>query len=71
MKEAADRKWKDNPGFRPREARGKRVWILLNNGFEPSYDDNPMSPPGWAADTTEWRKDEQYSFAVKAYCLVD
>lgn len=39
-----------NPGHLPIEAIGKRVNVLLANGRPGSTDDNPMSPPGWAAD---------------------
>ena len=39
-----------NPGHCPTEAMGKRVRVWLAHGREASYDDNPMSPPGWAAD---------------------
>lgn len=52
----ADEKWLDNPGYQPKEARGKRVRVVLAKDLEemrePIYDDhfNPMSPPGWAAD---------------------
>lgn len=41
---------KPNPGYCPAEAEGKRVRVWLVHGGEGSYDDNPMSPPGWAAD---------------------
>lgn len=43
-----------NPGYLPREAKGKRVRVELANGRMGSTDNNPMSPPGWAADTTRW-----------------
>ena len=39
-----------NPGHLPARAIGKRVRVLLANGRIGSTDDNPMSPPGWAAD---------------------
>lgn len=41
---------KSNPGYCPAEAEGKRVRVWLGHGREGAYDDNPMSPPGWAAD---------------------
>lgn len=51
MSKAKD-EWKLNStGEVPRGAKGKRVRvILLGTGEEPRYDDNPMSPMGWAAD---------------------
>ena len=42
--------WKKNTGKCPDEAKGKRVRVWLACGHEGSYDDNPMSPPSWAAD---------------------
>lgn len=42
--------WLPNPGSCPEAAKGKRVKVILANGTEPHYDNNPMSPPGWAAD---------------------
>ena len=39
-----------NAGYLPLEAEGKRVRVVLANGREGATDDNPMSPPGWAAD---------------------
>lgn len=39
-----------NPGFCPAEAEGKRVRVVLASGEAGRTDDNPMSPPGWAAD---------------------
>jgi hypothetical protein len=42
--------WQRNPGFLPNEAVGKRVSVRLANGRLGRTDDNPMSPPGWAAD---------------------
>lgn len=39
-----------NPGHLPTEAIGKRVRVRLANGRDGRSDDNPMSPPGWAAD---------------------
>jgi hypothetical protein len=39
-----------NPGHLPVEAIGKRVRVVLANGMPGTTDDNPMSPPGWAAD---------------------
>ena len=39
-----------NPGFCPPEAEGKRVVVRLAHGGIGKADDNPMSPPGWAAD---------------------
>lgn len=41
---------KPNPGYLPEEAAGKRVRVRLAHGGMGSCDDNPMSPPGWAAD---------------------
>lgn len=41
---------KPNPGYCPADAEGKRVRAWLAHGREGSCDDNPMSPPGWAAD---------------------
>ncbi|EPR09904.1 hypothetical protein M527_07205 [Sphingobium indicum IP26] len=41
---------KANPGHCPAEAEGKRVRVWLAHGREASHDDNPMGPPGWAAD---------------------
>lgn len=67
-------KWKDNPGHCPREAKGKRVRVLLNHGEEARYDDNPMSPPGWAADGkggSKWDLDPDYPFAIKAYIVIE
>lgn len=42
--------WKKNPGRCPDGAKGKRVRVWLVAGREGTYDANPMSPPGWAAD---------------------
>ena len=42
--------FKPNRGALPNEARGKRVRVIMAHGREGSYDNNPMSPPGWAAD---------------------
>lgn len=42
--------WLPNPGHCPEAAKGKRVKVILAHGREGSYDPNPMSPPGWAAD---------------------
>lgn len=39
-----------NPGHLPPEAIGRRVRVRLANGELGRTDDNPMSPPGWAAD---------------------
>lgn len=39
-----------NPGYCPVAAEGKRVRVILAHGREGRCDDNPMSPPGWAAD---------------------
>ena len=39
-----------NPGYCPEEAIGKRVRVRLAHGGMGSYDESPMSPPGWAAD---------------------
>lgn len=41
---------KPNPGHLPEEAIGKRVRVLLANGEPGRTDNNPMSPPDWAAD---------------------
>ncbi|VVT20541.1 conserved hypothetical protein [Sphingomonas aurantiaca] len=41
---------KRNPGHLPEEAAGKRVRVRLAHGRIGATDDNPMSPPGWAAD---------------------
>jgi len=42
--------WLPNPGHLPTEAIGKRVRVRFPDGREGRCDDNPMSPPGWAAD---------------------
>ena len=39
-----------NPGHLPEGAEGRRVRVVLANGRPGRSDDNPMSPPGWAAD---------------------
>lgn len=39
-----------NPGHLPPDAIGKRVRVRLAHGGIGRCDDNPMSPPGWAAD---------------------
>jgi hypothetical protein len=46
--------WIENAGSKPEFC--KRVRVLLRKGTEPTYDDrwNPMSPSGWAVDTTNW-----------------
>lgn len=44
--------WKENKGRRPEGCR--RIRVMLEAGYEPRYDENPMSPPGWAVDTTRW-----------------
>jgi len=41
---------KRNPGHLPPEAEGKRVRVRLACGRRGRCDNNPMSPPGWAAD---------------------
>jgi hypothetical protein len=51
-----------NPGYCPPEAAGKRVRVVLAKDAEtmrqPTYDNhwNPMSKPGWAADTSRWSR---------------
>lgn len=67
---ATDSRWKPNQGQRPPGAKGKRVRIWLNCGREASYSDNPMSPPGWAADTTKWALDPQFSYGVAFYQVI-
>lgn len=42
--------WSRNAGRRPPNSAGKRALVILATGKEPRYDDNPMSPPGWAVD---------------------
>lgn len=39
-----------NPGHLPSDAVGKRVHVVLAHGGRGRTDDNPTSPPGWAAD---------------------
>lgn len=39
-----------NPGWCPEGVNGKRVEVALMTGDLGRCDDNPMSPPGWAAD---------------------
>lgn len=39
-----------NPGHLPDEAIGQRVRVKLAHGGMGACDQNPMSPPGWAAD---------------------
>lgn len=59
-KSAPDDDWIANTGSRPGRTKDKRVRVILERDrqamVEPIYDNswNPMSPPGWAADTTRW-----------------
>ena len=56
---AAPRGMRRNPGHCPVEAMGKRVRVQLAHGGIGRTDDNPMSPPGWAADGKSgcnWRR---------------
>lgn len=39
-----------NPGHLPPAAIGKRVRVRLAHGGLGACDENPTSPPGWAAD---------------------
>lgn len=71
---AAERKFKPNPGYCPRSAKGKRVIVQLNNGTicgeEPV---TTVSPPGWAADGKQgcdWTIDRQYSFAIAGFYVI-
>lgn len=41
--------YKPNPGYLPKDAKGKRVRVVLMNGRQPA-DVSPAMPPGWAAD---------------------
>ncbi|WP_030540586.1 hypothetical protein [Sphingobium sp. DC-2] len=41
---------KPNPGYCPAEAEGKRVRVWLAHGGVGATYDDPMVPPGWAAD---------------------
>jgi hypothetical protein len=59
--------WKKNAGHQPKNSRGKRVRIVLNHGREGKYDNNPMSPPGWAADKAGWKLDDKFPFAIAWY----
>ena len=54
------KEWRKNDGKPPRLRKAKRVRVLLRHGAEPPYDNrwNPMSPPGWAIDTTRWSLNE-------------
>lgn len=45
--------WRENTGARPKRGKRARV-VLAGHGREPKYDQNPMSPPGWAIETTRW-----------------
>lgn len=63
---------KPNPGHCPPEAIGKRVRVLLENGRIGATDDNPMSPPGWAADGKggcDWRT-RGHPFAIARYEVI-
>jgi hypothetical protein len=76
MSKKAEERWVDNPGYQPKETRGKRVRVELEHGGEPIYDDhfNPMSPPGWAADGKggcNWTKsDPPFAFDIKRYLVL-
>lgn len=51
--------FRPNPGHVPADAIGKRVRVRLAHGGIGATDDNPMSPPGWAADgkgACSWEK---------------
>lgn len=66
--------WNRNPGHCPEEAKGKRVRVVLAHGREPAYDENPMSPPGWAADGKggcDWRRRSRgYPFNIEWYLVL-
>ena len=66
--------WKPNPGHCPREAKGKRVVVRLNNGNVCGEESvTPVTPPGWAADGKlgcDWTIDRQYSFAIAEYYVL-
>lgn len=65
--------WKENPGHCPPRARGKRVRVILEHGREASYDVNPMSPPGWAADGKggcHWGKRNGFAYDIAWYLIL-
>lgn len=45
---------KRNTGRRPREAQGKRVRVILVNGYDNANEKGPT--PGWAADSCNWQR---------------
>lgn len=43
--------WRDNPGYCPADAKGKRVVVHLRNGqIHGEKAASPAAPPGWTAD---------------------
>jgi hypothetical protein len=63
---------KPNPGHVPHDAIGKRVRVRLENGRIGATDDNPMSPPGWAADGKggcDWHT-RDHPFAIAEYEVI-
>ncbi|CAN5574901.1 hypothetical protein BH10PSE14_BH10PSE14_06460 [soil metagenome] len=63
---------KPNPGRLPEEARGKRVRVRLAHGGLGACNDNPMSPPGWAADGKGgcWWSITGSAFDIKEYEVI-
>jgi hypothetical protein len=58
--------WHVNPGFCPNGAKGKRVRVILANGFTCKDDGGTTAPPGWAADTARWDK-TGFAFDIEWY----
>jgi hypothetical protein len=47
--------WHPNTGRQPERAKGRRIAVVLANGSAPPETPvTPVSPPGWAADSTRW-----------------
>lgn len=64
-------KMKPNPGRQPDETKGKRVFVRLANGKEPSREPvTTVTPAGWAADTANWRITPGYPFSISHYEVI-
>lgn len=55
-----------NPGHCPPEAEGKRVRVVLNNGYDTASD----RPTGWPADGRDgcsWRRSSRDPWAIREW----
>lgn len=75
MDEKKAPKWKPNPGECPRDAKGKRVVVKLNNGDVCGEDPvTTVTAAGWAADGkhgANWTRDPEWPFAIAEYYVLE